>query len=185
MLGFAIKFKDQFSVGLNFKFLVYHLYTDVSSSTVGLDIGVLYNPIENLTLALAARDITSKYKWDTSPLFGTAGSTVVDNFPALYVAGAAYMLPDSIGLVSAEIELSSPGTTTLRAGAEVPVIRELTLRAGIDRIDLKYKGMGVRPSFGFTVRKDFDGVTPSVNYAYVMEPFAPSGMHMISISATF
>ena len=185
MVGFAIKFKEQLSVGLNFKFLVYHLYTDVTSSTVGLDVGILYNPITDLTLGFAARDITSKYKWDTSPLFGTAGSTVVDDFPKLYTLGAAYMLPDSIGLISAEGELSTAKTFIARAGVEVPLIRELTVRAGIDRIDLKDKGMGVRPAFGFTLRRDFDGWTPAVNYAFVLEPFAPSGIHMISLSATF
>lgn len=185
ILGFAVRFKRVFSAGLNFKFHLYHLYTDVSTTTVGMDLGVLYTPVEALTIGFAARDITSKYKWDTAPLYGTAGSTSIDNFPKLFVLGAAYQLPDSMGLISAELELSNPGTTTLRAGAEVPVIPELTLRAGIDRVDLKGKGMGVRPAFGFTLRRGFDGWTPEVNYAFILEPFSPSGMHMISLAVTF
>jgi hypothetical protein len=185
LLGFAVKVKEWLSVGLNFKLHLFQLYTDVSSTTVGMDLGVVYIPTSDLTIGFAVRDLTSKYKWDTAPLYGTSGSTSVDNFPKLFVLGAAYQLPDSIGLISAEVELSNPGTTTLRAGAEVPVIRELTLRAGIDRVDLKNKGMGVRPAFGFTLRKDFDGWTPAVNYAYILEPFSPSGMHMISLAVTF
>jgi len=55
----------------------------------------------------------------------------------------------------------------------------------MDRIDLKEKGTGVRPSFGFSARKDFDSWTPALNYAFVVEPFTSSGMHMISISVLF
>ena len=185
LLGFAVKIKGKFSVGLNFKFQSYHLYTDLTSTTVGMDLGVLYTPLEALSVGFTARDITSKYKWDTAPLYGTAGSTSVDEFPRIYALGAAYQLPDSIGLISADVEFINPGTTLLRAGVEVPVIPELALRAGIDRIDLKEEGMGVRPAFGFTLRNDFDGWTPALNYAFILEPFSPSGMHMISLAVTF
>lgn len=185
LLGFAIKIKEWLSVGLNFKLHLFQLYTDVSSTTVGMDLGVLYIPTQDLRIAFTARDLTSKYKWDTTPLYGTSGTTSTDNFPKLFILGASYQLPDSIALIAAEWELSNPGTSTVRAGAEVPVIRELTLRAGVDRVDLKDKGMGVRPAFGFTLRTDLNGWTPAVNYAFILEPFSPSGMHMISLGVTF
>jgi len=49
------------------------------------------------------------------------GAATIDKFPQLSVLGAAYVLPDSIALISADIVFSNAGTTTLQAGAEVPL----------------------------------------------------------------
>jgi hypothetical protein len=95
------------------------------------------------------------------------------------------MLPDSIGLISADMEISNVRTRILRVGAEVPIIREVTLRAGVDRIDLKEKGMGASPAFGFTIARGFQGWIPSITYVYIIEPFAPTGMHVITLGAIF
>ena len=184
-LGFGLKFRSGFSFGLNLKILYYHLYTDFTSVTAGLDFGVLYRVDNALTLGLTVKDVNSKYKWDSTPLYAEQGTTSQDNFPLLITGGIAYMLPDSIGLVSADIEFSNVQTRMHRVGAEDPIIREVTLRAGVDRIDLKEKGMGVSPAFGFTIARGFQGWTPSITYVYIMEPFAPTGMHLISLGVIF
>ncbi len=184
-LGFGLKFRSGFSFGLNLKVLYYHLYTDFTSVTAGLDFGVLYRVNNALTLGFTVRDVNSKYKWDSTPLYAEQGTTAQDDFPLLFTGGIAYMLPDSIGLIAADIEFSNVRTRILRVGAEVPIIREVTLRAGVDRIDLKEKGMGASPAFGFTITRGFQGWTPSVTYVYIMEPFAPTGMHLISLGVIF
>jgi hypothetical protein len=55
----------------------------------------------------------------------------------------------------------------------------------VDRIDLKEKGNGVEPTFGFTARTVLGSWVPSVTYAFVIEPFASSGMHIISLTSEF
>ncbi len=184
-LGFAVRVKAGFSIGISLKLYYYHLYTDVTSVTVGLDLGALYPVNESLTLGATVRDINSKYKWDTSSLYGQQGQSSEEKFPLLYTFGAAYRLPDTLAIVSAEIEASNVRTLIARAGVEVPLIPEFALRAGIDRLDLKEKGNGVRPAFGFTARKALSGWTPSIVYVYVVEPFTTSGMHVISLSVNF
>jgi hypothetical protein len=184
-LGFGNRFPGGFGLGLNIKLLLSHLFTGINSTTVGVDAGAVMPIGNNLTVAATVRDINSKYKWDTSTLFGQQGKTSVDKFPMLYTVGAAYALPDSFGLVAAEVELSNEKTVIGRFGVEVPLITELTVRGGIDRIDMKEKGNGIRPSFGFTVAKNLENWTPAVNYAYVIEPFAPNGMHLVSVSVKF
>lgn len=184
-LGFGLKFRSGLSFGLNLKILYYHLYTDFTSVTAGLDFGVLYRVDNALTLGITVRDVNSKYKWDSTPLYAEQGTTSQDNFPLLFTGGIAYMLPDSIGLVSADFEISNVRTRTLRVGAEIPIIREVTLRAGVDRIDLKEKGTGASPAFGFTIARGFQGWTPSITYVYIIEPFAPTGMHLISLGVIF
>ena len=184
-LGFGLKFRSGFSFGLTLKILYYHLYTDLTSLTAGLDFGVLYRVDDAFTLGVTVKDVNSKYKWDSTPLYAEQGTSLQDNFPLRVALGAAYMLPDSIGLVSADVEFSNVRTSVLRVGAEIPLIREVTLRAGVDRIDLKEKGSGVSPAFGFTITRGLEGWTPSITYVYVVEPFAPSGMHMISLGVIF
>ena len=184
-LGFGVRLSSGLSVGLNIKFYLYHLYTDLTSTTVGLDLGALYCVNDALTLGMTVRDIGSKYKWDSAPLYGIDGVSVEDRFPTLITAGASYILPDSLALISAEVEFGGSKTTFARAGIEVPIINEVTVRAGVDRIDLVTKGNGVRPAMGFTARETLSGWTPAVTYTYVIEPFSPSGMHMISLTVLF
>lgn len=184
-LGFGTQLRNGLAIGVTIKFLYYHLYTDVNSTTFGFDVGALMPVSKRLTLGIAVRDINAKYSWDTQSIYGQQGTTTTDKFPQLYIAGAAFILPDSLGLIAADLEFSNRSTTYLKIGAEVPVIPEVTLRAGIDRIDLRNKGYGVRPGFGFTARKSFEDLHPALTYAFVIEPFASSGLHMISLSMVF
>jgi hypothetical protein len=184
-LGFGLKFYSGFSMGITLKILYYHLYTDMTSVTAGLDFGVMYRVDNALSFGLTVKDVNSRYKWDSSPLYLDQGTTSEDPFPLRIAGGVAYVLPDSLALVSADVEFSNVKTRTLRVGAEIPVIREVVLRAGVDRIDLKEKGTGTSPSFGFTIARGLHGWTPSITYVYVLEPFAPAGMHMISLGVIF
>ena len=185
-LGFATRFKSGIGIGVNLKLLYYHLYTDVSSTTVSADVGALVPVTESITLGVAIRDINSRYKWDTSPVYGDQnGKTTEDRFPMLIAVGAAYSLPDSLGLISAEIERSNQASLVARFGVEVPVIPELTVRAGVDRIDVRDGGNGVKPTFGFTAEKTLADLTPAINYAFFVEPFSSSPTHVISLSLKF
>ncbi len=184
-LGFGTQMQNGLAIGLNVKYLYHHLYTDVNSSTFGVDVGALLPVSSSLTLGFVARDLLSKYSWNTNTIYGENGTQADNKFPRLYTVGAAYTLPDSIGLAAVDVEFSNQSTVILKAGIEVPLIPEITVRAGMDRIDLKEKGNGVRPTFGFTARTSFDDLTPAINYAYIIEPFASSGMHMISLSVIF
>ena len=51
-LGFGTRFTSNFSIGLNFKLYYFQLYTDLSSTTVGLDLGALYVVDHTLTLGI-------------------------------------------------------------------------------------------------------------------------------------
>jgi hypothetical protein len=184
-LSFGIRFSERVSAGISFKFYYYHLYTDMNSTTVGVDAGLLYRLSPSVTLAGTIRDIKSKYKWDSSKLFGTAGSTSDDVFPMLYSIGGAYRVLDSLAIVALELQFSNQSTTIVRGGLEVRIVPEFTVRAGVDRVDLHDKGMGVIPSFGFTARTSLDGWSPSLHYAFAAEPFASRGYHVITLEAGF
>jgi len=184
-LSFGVRTNIGLSLGATVKLLYYRLYTDMTSLTAGIDLGAYYPVTTDLAVAATVRDINSKYKWDSATLYGQQGSNTEDHFPTRFAAGVAYRLPDSVGVLTADCEFSSAHTITLRAGTEIPLVPALTLRAGIDRIDLKDKGNGVRPAFGFTAERSFGSWIPRLHYAFVLEPFSPGGLHMISISVRF
>jgi hypothetical protein len=184
-LTFGLHFKSRFALGVTLKYYHNHLYTDVTSTSVGVDLGVLVHLTDELTAGATVKDINSEYQWDTGTLYGRDGSKTFAPFPKLYTIGFAYEWQDSVALLAADVEFSSVKTIIARFGVEVPIVREFTLRSGIDRVDLKDKGTGVRPSFGFTARVPLNNWTPAVVYSYVIEPFSPSGMHMISLSTRF
>jgi hypothetical protein len=184
-LGFAILFKPGFAIGVNIKYYHNHLYTDATATKIGLDLGLLVPVNEFLTLGATVRDINSEYIWDTSKLYADQRGRVTDKFPMLYTFGAAYKLLDSLALVALDVEASNKKTLLARVGIEVPLIPEVTLRAGVDRIDLKEKGNGVKPTIGFTARKSFGEWVPALNYAFIIEPFTSSGIHVISLSTVF
>ncbi len=184
-LGFGIVVSPVVQIGVTLKLYYYQLYTDVSSTTVGVDFGALVRITSELTAAVTIKDINSRYKWDTSPIFGQNGQTSEDRFPLLYTAGVAYALPDGIATVAAEIEASNVSSLVVRTGVEVPIVPEFAVRAGVDRMDLKERGNGVRPGFGFSARTSFGSWAPALQYAYVLEPFSPAALHMISLSVAF
>jgi hypothetical protein len=184
-LSFGVRTRPGLSLGATVKLLYYHLYTDMRSLTAGIDLGAFYPVTEELAVGATVHDINSKYKWDSSTLYGQQGTNQEDRFPTRATVGAAYRLPDSLGVISADCEFSNASTIILRAGAEIPLVPALTLRAGVDRIDLKEKGNGIRPAIGFTAERSFGSWIPRLHYAFVLEPFSPGGLHMISISVRF
>jgi len=176
--GFRIR---KISIGVTAKIYYYSLYTNLSWTTLGLDIGAAYSISPNITLGAAIRDLNSKYKWNTSDLYGELGNTTTESFPLRRALGISYTLGDSIGILSAEIESSNRSTTIVRLGGEYTIIEQLTLRAGLDGWELSDAAQA-HPSFGFTLKSNFTEWNPSLNYAYVIEPYGLFAIHVISIS---
>ena len=184
-LAFSIQPNPKFALGLTVKYYHNHLYSDVIATKISLDLGLLVAISPSLAFGATAKDLNSQYDWNTANIYGNLGGQLTDRFPRLYTFGAAYKLQDSLMLIAVDVEASDRKTLIARAGVEVPLVPAITLRAGIDRIDLKEKGNGVKPTFGFTARKSIGDWVPAVNYAFVLEPFTSSGIHVISLSAVF
>jgi len=184
-LSFANRFDERISLGVTIKLYYYELFTQVTSTTVGFDLGALILLTEKLSLGFAVQDIGSKYKWDTTPVYGQNGTQITDKFPTLFRGGLAYDLPESYGIVSLELEVSSEKTTVVRLGTEINVHENVRLRGGLDQWNLRDNTAGTKPSLGFGVYKSFEEWTPVLDYAYVFEPFSPSGIHIVTLSVRF
>ncbi len=185
-LSFSNKVHERVSIGVTVKLYHSKLFDEVKSTTVGFDIGACVIIFDNLTGGIAFQDLGSKYIWDTKKIYPDPyGTTTTDYFPSLRRIGLALTIPELDGLITAEFENSSEGTNILRGGIEVNPLEYLSIRGGIDRIDFSNEATGIKPSFGFALRKPMGEYTPTLSYAFVAESFAPRSFHMITLTVTF
>src|ERR1051326_1655653 len=185
-LAFSNRVGDDISLGASIKVYYSKLFDEVKSTTVGFDIGGAVRITDQLSGGAVLQDINSKYKWDTKAIYGPSqAKTTEDKFPTLRRIGLAFSLPTHTGVLTAECENSSQGTTILRFGAEYARGEAFTVRGGLDRLDFSDDATGAKPTFGFSVKNSFNGWMPELNYAFVFESFAPHGMHIITLSAVF
>jgi hypothetical protein len=166
-LGTSFLLSENFAAGVGFKMYLSKLFDKVTTTSVAFDIGAVYKHSENLAFGVAIRDISAKYKWDTSDLYGSNGNTTEDKFPTLANIGASYLLPKSLGSVSLEFESyfnpkikdkvtgETPDRKNIsyfKLGGEINLNEYIKVRAGLDRIDFTNSnediGGNLKPSFG-------------------------------------
>ncbi len=181
-IALANRFSEKFAIGLNLKLYYYHLYEEVNSTTFGFDIGALYVFNKNLTAAIVLTDINSKYKWDTTELYGQEGNNEENKFPLLKKLAVAYNFLEPKVLVSAEIENSNAKSNILRFGAEYGIYPGLNIRVGIDKINLSNSDIPARPSGGFSYSYSFENWIIGIDYAYAYEPYSINNSHIISLN---
>ena len=184
-LGLANRFSDKVSVGRAFKLYYYKLYQQITATAFGLDIGGLYKINKYFNLSLVISDLNSKYKWDSSPLYGTDGTTSENKFPLMKKIGLSYSNKEAKILLSAEFESSNGGTNIIRAGAEYNIIEELYFRAGFDQFNISNSDWPVKPTAGFSYFKQFGSMIFGVDYAFMIEQNSPSDRHIVGLSINF
>ena len=181
--SFGLVPAKRISFGVTAKVLYYNLYSGVKSTTVGMDFGMLYSISEELNLGLVLQDVLSKYKWDTSKLYGENGSSYTDNFPTRKRLGISYNSRDWGLIASGEIEwIGSAGYA--RIGTELELFSGLQIRGGIDQISFA-GDVTAKPSVGFSVQTQVASWNPRIDYAFVFEPYISSGMHYLTLSLSF
>jgi len=182
--SFANRISQYISLGIGFKLYYYRLFAKVSSTNIGIDAGGIFHLTDDLTLGAVVQDIGSKYKWDTSVLYGDQGNSTVERFPLLKKIGLSYSFDERAEIVSIEIENSNKNTNIIRMGGEAILSDEFTIRAGLDHWDTREPKQAA-PTFGFTLRASSAEFMPILNYAYVIEPYGLFAMHIISLSSRF
>ena len=184
-LSVANKFSEKLSVGISAKMYYYKLYEDITSTGIGLDIGLLYNLNDEWNIALMIADINSKYDWDSAPVYERDGIITNDEFPVLKKIGVSYFKREVGLLAGVEFENSIGGTNILRIGVEYNIYENLLLRAGIDQWNLSNQDWPLRPSAGFSYFKQFDSIFAGISYAFQLEQYSASDRHVIGVSVNF
>lgn len=204
-LGTSFLLSEQFAAGVGFKMYLSKLFDNVTTTSVAFDLGAVYKHSDKLSFGIAIRDISAKYKWDTSDLYGSNGNTTEDKFPTLLNVGASYLLPKSLGNVSLEFESffnpkikdKTTGETKdrknisyLKFGGEINLNEYIKLRAGLDRIDFANTtediGGNLKPSFGVGFIKALGTSTMlGLDYSFQIEPYSKDPIQNIGINFKF
>ncbi|MGE5399383.1 MAG: hypothetical protein ACM3S2_03205 [Ignavibacteriales bacterium] len=184
-LSFSNKFSDKLAIGLAVKFYYYKLYEKVTSNGIGFDLGALYLLNPNINISLVLTDLNSKYKWDTAPVRDQSGKITENKFPVSKKIGVSYRLPEQGLIAAVEFENYTADANIIRAGAEYNIYDKLFLRAGIDKFNISNKDFPARPSAGFSFSKKLTSFMVGIDYAYVFEPYSPSGQHILGVNINF
>lgn len=184
-ISFANKFSTKISAGISVKFYYFSLYKEVTSNSVGFDLGVLYSYSDNLSFAFVLQDLNSKYKWDTSPLYGNQGTATTDNFPVAKKIGIAWKSSDIPLLLTGELELNNYERRMFRFGAEYTIVPEFILRGGLDRLHLYNRDEAIVPSIGFSYIVELNGQYLGIEYATAPEQFSNSLRQILGLTFTF
>lgn len=184
-LGLAIKFSEKIAAGLNAKFYYYKLYEDITTTSFGIDIGLIYTLNSNISLSFVMTDLNSKYKFDTSPIYETEGILTENKFPLTKKIGAAYIFSNIPLVISSEFVFDSYGTKILRLGGEYQLIEEVMLRAGLDNFQVNNFDQPIRPSFGLSFIKEFSPIKIAFDYAFALEPYTAMDRHIVGLNFIF
>lgn len=178
-LSFGLRPAPSFTLGITAKLLYAQMVEGLTSTTVGLDAGATYLLSSEWRIAAVFRDLNSKYRWDTSPVYGRNGRQTTDVFPVRAVLAIAYA--SELWPLAATVEAEgTAGAWLFRGGIDVTVHPMVSLRSGIDAFDPS--GVhGSRWSAGLAVEHTGIHWDPSFHYAFVVEPFSPGGAHILTI----
>ena len=183
MFSFGLNPDPHFSLGITVKVLYFVLYEGVKSTTAAIDFGILFPLSEEFTLGAVVQDINAKYKWDTAPLYGINGNSTVDKFPLRKRIGISWVPAEYALVLSSEFEAIG-SATFVRVGSEIEVYDGIHIQGGIDQIALN-ADLPAKPALGISVQTKLSTWTPAFHYAYVFEPYSPSGIHILSFSLRF
>jgi hypothetical protein len=184
-IGLAARISEKISIGISTKFFYYSLYEEVSSTSIGIDIGALYRLNENFNISFVVADLMSKYEWDTSPIYQQEGLNTEDKFPNLRKLGVSYRNKELGLLGSIEFENSSVKTNIIRAGIEYNIYDRFYIRGGVDQLNLSNTDWPVKPSLGFSFFQPFSNLVVGVDYAFQIEQYSSADRHIVSVNFNF
>lgn len=206
--SFGLRVSEKMNAGINFKINFANYHPDLPGAiAVGVDVGLLYKPTSSLNIGLTIQDMFANYRWDSKDLYGLDQSrNVINNFPIRYKLGVAYQKPKFT--ISTEFEVQSQisetrtrelfidgsgpptiiegfdeiqtSTGIFRIGGSWNAHERFTLRGGYRITDTSRNGSGSL-STGFSVHLPFDALAPSIDYAFIIEPYNVASMHVLAL----
>ncbi|MEO1023415.1 MAG: hypothetical protein AAFW89_12800 [Bacteroidota bacterium] len=206
--AFGIRLSDRFQAGLGVKLSVanYHQELDPATS-VGIDLGSLYKISDHVNFAFVIQDLIANYTWNSADLYATdRARNVINNFPTRFKWGLAYeqeafsitsefevlsfsseirtteqFIDNGIPVTINSVEDVNTSASSFRLGGVWNAHERFTLRGGYQLPELTdTESWGL--SSGFSIHLPFDTFSPSIDYAFVLEPYQISTMHVFALN---
>lgn len=194
--------QNSFSLGFDVG-AVYRLYSDERSSlnvAVAIsDINAKYEwntaPIYGQQGATTKDELPLSYKLATAysreNVFGMKSIVVASELQLLSKTfdglQPTFVSQNGVTLLQNEAVVLQKSETHLKLGVMVQPIRELRLRAGIDRLGLQGVSFSeiARASAGFTIEYPIQEYLATIDYAILFEPYAPVGTSFFTFGVRF
>lgn len=166
------------SIGLTAKISLWKLDRD-DAKAFGIDAGVNVRPFNHLTTSFVARDLNSRFTWNSSEWMERLGEIdgqpmqKEDKFPLYYTAGVAYKAYRDRILVASTFEFIEDNPFSVNLGASFRVNDTFTVRTGLYNYTTSGDLNNDAFTAGFTVR-----VSGSVGFDYA---YSAGGMENDSI----
>lgn len=205
--NFGIRLSEKFNAGIGLKFNLADYHQELSNAVaVGVDLGFLYEISPRLNVAGSVRDLFANYSWNSQDLYDLEqGKNVINNFPTRIIFGLAWQEEQftlsgdfEIQTYTSEVtqtevfvdngmlteiissETINTSSTQFRLGASWKAHERFTLRGGWNLPETtNFDSWGL--SSGFSIHLPFDVFSPSIDYAFVIEPYRISNMHVFSL----
>ncbi len=206
--AFGIRFSPKFYGGVGIKLNYANYHEELTPATaVGMDIGFLYQFNERFNFGISVQDLFANYTWNSGDLYGQSQSrNVVNNFPSRLKWAVSYhhekltingdyelqvfsseinkyeLFFDGSGspVTISNLETINTSSGQFKIGASWLAHERFTLRGGYRIADTKTDGSN-SISAGFSVHLPFDRFAPSIDYAFVREPFGISNFHVFAL----
>ncbi len=206
-VAFGLRPSTRLAIGLGLQVFRSDLYPGLRPAlAIGVDVGAVYHASDALQVGFAIDDLLARYTYDTSRIYGDGGKSTTDNFPARFRVGAAWqrgplaLVAEYEGRLARrqaarrETELRggqlvyatrtvsyTSGAQRVRLGAEYHFAPAFALRGGLDGVGADGLGGALRPSLGFGVEQPAGPLVLRGGYAFALEPYGNSGLHLVTI----
>ncbi len=171
LFAFGLRLPADLSVGVGGTYLRETL-VGITATGFGINLGLQYTPLEELSFGIAARDLGAHYSWNSESLY-EHGSSTTDDFPAVFTFGSSYTVRKYKTSILMDIFKNSKSQAGIRFGIENRLLDNIDIRAGIDDGDFT-AGAGIR----FPMMKS-EGI---LNYAFGTSDIDPGAVHILSFS---
>lgn len=205
--SFGIRLSEKMNAGIGLKFSMADYHSELKNSvSVGIDFGLLYHAGQHFNMAFSVKDLFANYSWNSQDLYNLDQSrNVVNQFPARVVFGLAYQKQKftlssdfEIQVYNSETEtqevfisegrptlitntnIIKTSSTQIRLGGSWRVHERFSLRGGWQLPEFTQMESWALSS-GFSIHLPFDIFSPSIDYAFVMESYRISNMHVFSL----
>lgn len=205
--SFGIRLSELMNGGIAVKFGLANYHEDLDNPiSVGVDVGILYEFSSQLNLAASVKDLFANYSWNSQQLYNLdQARNAVNEFPTRIIFGLAWQsqkftvsgdfeiqaytseiteqevfVDNGLPTVISNTELINTSSTQFRVGSSWRAHERFTLRGGWNLPETtNFDSWGL--STGFSIHLPFDVFSPSIDYAFVVEPYRISNMHVFSI----
>jgi len=172
--SFANRVHDKLSIGISGKILHHKLYS-LSSKGFGLDLGVIYRTLQNLSFGLQIKDIHSRLSWNSEEIY-ERGTTSTNLFPLEVKIGGSYYYSPQKMLVSLELDKNEKSDWKMKIGGEKQLMDFLIVRAGHNSQNF---------TFGLGITMNYSGKNAILDYSFCKDNYDIQFSHIFSFSVMF